>query len=163
MIGALAEKIDRNDGPRLEAGADRGRNPALQRSCVHVERRFIDIDEYRCRAGQCHRLPGRTERKGRAEHRIARADAFRHQHHQQRVGAAGAAHDMPGAAEIRESGLELGHFRAVDELAMSKHPSDGLVDGFAEPAALGADIDEGHGFERHMLVHGALRKFKKPV
>ena len=35
------------------------------------------------------------------------ADALGHQHHQQRVGAAGAAHDMLGAAEVGEIGLEL--------------------------------------------------------
>ena len=60
------------------------------------------------------------------------------------------------AAEGREFRLELRHFRAVDELAMRQHAGNRLIDGFAEPAALRADIDEGHGFCEHVLVHGAF-------
>ena len=107
MVGALPEQVDRDHRPRLEAELARGGDAALQRSRVHVEGRLIDIDEHRRRAGQRHRLAGRAERKGRAEHGIAAADALRHQHHQQRVGAAGAGHDMLGAAEGGEFGLEL--------------------------------------------------------
>ena len=55
------------------------------------------------------------------------------------------------------AGLELGHFRPVDELAMGEHAGNRLIDGFAEPAALRGDVDEGHGFGTQMLVHGALR------
>ena len=124
---------------------------------IHVEGRFVDIDEHRRRAGQRHGLAGRAERERRTEHRIAAADALGHQHHQQRIGAAGAGHDMLGAAEGRERGLELRHFRAVDELAMREHARDRLIDRFAEPAALRGDVDEGNGFGTQMLVHGALQ------
>ena len=103
MVGALPEQIDRNHRDRLEAEPLRRGDAALQRSRIDVEGRFIDIDEHRCRAGQRHRLAGRTKRKGRTEHRIAAADALGHQHHQQRVGAARAAHHMFGAAEARQA------------------------------------------------------------
>jgi hypothetical protein len=39
---------------------------------------------------------------------------------------------------------------------MGEHTGDRLIDGFAEPAALRADIDKGHGFCGHVLVHGAF-------
>ena len=108
MIGALAEQIDRDHRLRLQAERLCAvAMPRLSEAGIHVEGRFIDVDEYRRRAGQRHRLAGRTEGKGRTEHRIARADALRHQHHQQRIGAAGAGHDMLGAAERGELGLEL--------------------------------------------------------
>ena len=100
MVGALSEQVDRDHRDRLEAALLRGRDAALQRGCIHVEGRFIDIDEHRRRAGQRHRFAGRAERERRTQHRIARADLLGHQHHQQRIGAAGAAHDMLGAAEM---------------------------------------------------------------
>ena len=142
VVGALAEQIDRNHGLRLEALLLRRRDAALERGRVDIEGRLIDIDEHRRRTGQRHRLAGRAERKGRTEHRIARADIPGHQHHQQRVGAAGAAHDMPGAGEFGEQLFELRHFRSVDELAMGQHAPDRFIDRCAEPAALCADVDE---------------------
>ena len=102
MVGALSEQIDRDHGLRLQAELLCGRDAALQRSSVHVEGRFIDIDEDRRGARQRHNFAGRAERERRADDRIAAADALGHQHHQQRIGAAGAGHDMPGAAECRE-------------------------------------------------------------
>src|SRR6185369_16939349 len=53
--------------------------------------------------------------------------------------------------------LQREHLRPVDELAMGEHAADRLVDRLAEPAPLRADIDEGHGFRRHVLVHGVFR------
>src|SRR3954470_1158915 len=64
---------------------------------------------------------------------------------------------MAGAAEGGQFCLELRHFRAVDELAMRKHPPDRIVDRFAEPPALRGDIDEGHRFGTKMLVHRRLQ------
>jgi hypothetical protein len=78
-------------------------------------------------------------------------------HHQQRVGAAGAAHDMLGAAEGGKLRLELRHFRAVDELAVREHAGNRFIDCLAEPLALRADIDEGNRLCTQMLVHGALQ------
>jgi hypothetical protein len=49
------------------------------------------------------------------------------------------------AAENRKLGLKLRYFRAVDELAMRKHPPNRVVDRLAKPSALRADIDEWHG------------------
>jgi hypothetical protein len=40
---------------------------------------------------------------------------------------------------------------------MGEHPPDRIVDGLAETAALGADVDERYGFWTQVLVHGALR------
>ncbi len=142
MIGALPEQIDRDDRRWLEAELDCGRDAALQRVGVHVEGRFIDINEYRRRTGQRYRLPGCTKCKGRTEHGVAAADALGHQHHQQRVGAACASHHMIGPAESRELRLKLRHFRTVDKLAMGEHTRDRLIDGFAEPPALRGDVDE---------------------
>ena len=62
-------------------------------------------------------------------------------------------------AESRERCFKLGYFRAVDELAMGEYAGNRLVDRFAEPAPLRADIDEWHGFCEHMLVHGAFDGF----
>ena len=156
MVGALAEQVDRDHGPGLEAALLRGRDAALERGGIDVEGRLVDIDEHRRRADQRHRLAGRAEREGRAEHRVARADFLRHQHHQQRIGAAGAAHDMLGAAEMPQAPPPARDFRPVDELAMVEHAGDGLIDRFAEPPALRGDVDEGNGFWTHVLVHGAL-------
>ncbi len=64
---------------------------------------------------------------------------------------------MLGAAERGERRLELGHFRTIDELAMVEHAGDRLIDGFAEPAALRGNVDEGNGIGTQMLVHGALQ------
>ena len=62
MVGALPEQVDRDHADRLEAGLPRGRDAALQRRRIHVEGRFIDVDEHRRRAGQRHRLAGRGRR-----------------------------------------------------------------------------------------------------
>src|SRR6202022_680079 len=58
MVGALPEKVDRNNRPRREAELFRGRDAALQRIYVHVECPFIDIDEPRRRPGQRPRRTG---------------------------------------------------------------------------------------------------------
>ena len=73
------------------------------------------------------------------------------------VGPARAAHHVFGTAEFGEFGLELGHFRAVDELAVVEHAGNRLIDGSAEPAALRGEVDEGQGFWTKVLVHGALQ------
>ena len=66
---------------------------------------------------------------------------------------------MPGAAVVGERGLQRGHFRTVDELAMREHAGNRLIDRCAEPAALRDDVDERYGFWTQVLVHGALRGF----
>ena len=63
---------------------------------------------------------------------------------------------MLRAAEGRKLGLQLRHFGAVDELAMREHAPDRVIDRFAEPPTLRADIDERHGVGTKMLIHGAL-------
>src|SRR6266404_1101083 len=103
---------------------------------------------------------GGAECKRRTEYRIAAAHPLRHQHHQQRVGAARTAHDMLGATEGRKLGLKLSHFGAVDELAMAEHARNRLTEGFAEPVALRGDVDEGDWFGTQMLVHGAFLQIK---
>jgi hypothetical protein len=60
-------------------------------------------------------------------------------------------------AESRERRLKLCHFRTVDELAMGEHPTDSLIDGFAEPTTLRGNVDEWYGFWMLVLVHGALQ------
>src|SRR5437879_7299713 len=60
-------------------------------------------------------------------------------------------------AESREISLKLCHFRTVDELAMGEHPTDRLIDGFAEPSTLRGEVDERYGFWTQVLVHGALQ------
>ena len=62
---------------------------------------------------------------------------------------------MFGATVFGERLLQRRHLRAADELAVGEHAADCLVDRFAEPAALRADIEEGHGFGGHVLVHDA--------
>jgi hypothetical protein len=63
---------------------------------------------------------------------------------------------MLGAREGGEILLELRHFRTAQELAVSEHAGNRLVEGLAEPLALGCDIDEGDGLRTRELVHGAL-------
>ena len=156
MVGALSEHIHRHDGFRPETQLTRRGNTAFKRRHRHVEAGLIDIDEHRRRAGQRHGLSGCAECKGGTEHRIARADALGHQHHQKRIGTAGTAHDVLGPGKSREGGFELRHFRTVDELAMVKNAGDGLIDGLAEPPPLRGKVDEGNRFGTQVLVHGAL-------
>src|SRR5207244_2440376 len=61
------------------------------------------------------------------------------------------------AREFGKRLLQRGDFRAVDELAVSEHAADRLVDRLAEPAPLRADIDEGDRFGGHVLVHDAFK------
>ena len=156
VVGALAEQVDRDHGPGLQAALLCRRDAAFERSGIHVEGCSIDIDEYWRRAGQRHGFAGRAERERRTQDGVPRADFPGHQHHQKRVGAARAAHDMLGAAEIRQGLLQHGHFRTVDEEAMAGHARDCLVNRCAEPATLRAEVIEGNGFWTHVLVHGAL-------
>ena len=159
MVGGLPEQVDRHHRLGFETEPLRRRDPALQRGGIDVERRLVDIDEHRRRAGQRHGLAGRAEGEGRAQHGIARAKAFRHQHHQQRISATGDADDMLGAGKGREISLELRHLRAVDELAVIEHAGHRLIDRSAEPLALRADVDEGNGLRTQLLIHGGLRGF----
>src|SRR5258708_3499897 len=62
---------------------------------------------------------------------------------------------MFGATISGKHLLQLRDFRPADELAVIEHPFGRDIDRFAEPAALRADIDKGHGFWGH-LVHGAF-------
>ena len=155
-IGRLAEQVDRNDRDRLEAGLAGGRDAALERFRAHVEGRFVNIDIDRRRAGPRHGRSGGDEGEGRTQHGVARPDILRHHHHQDRVGAAGAADDVLGAGIDRKLLLELGNFGAVDELTMIENALHGGIERVAEPAALRGDIDEWNGFGTQMLVHGLV-------
>ena len=158
VVGALPEQVDGDDALRLEAEPLGGRDAAPERGQVDVEGSRIHVHEQRRRAGQCHALASGAEGEGRAQHRVARADALGHQHHQQRVGAARAGDDVLRAAERGKARFKLRHLGTVDELAMGENPAHGLVDGWAQAAALGADIDEGHGVGTVMLVHEPSQK-----
>ena len=65
-----------------------------------------------------------------------------HEDETQRIGPVRAADHVARAAECRQFGLERTHFRALDELAMRQDARDGVIDGAAEAAALGGDVDE---------------------
>ncbi len=127
MIGALAEQVDGNHGARLQAALLRRRDATPERTGIHVVGCFVDIDEHRRRAGQRHGFAGRAEGERWTQNGVPRADFPGHQNHQKRVGAAGAAHDMPGAAEIRQGLLQHGNFRTVDEEAVARHTRDRLI------------------------------------
>ena len=60
---------------------------------------------------------------------------------------------MARAAEGGQFGLQRAHLRALDELAMREHARNRLVDGAAEAAALGGDIDER---DRSLVQAGVL-------
>ncbi len=108
MVGALPEQIDRNDGPRLEAGAasrSRCRASAKLASMLNVAS-STSTNTGVAPVSATASPVAQNVKDGQSTASPA-ADALRHQHHQQRVGAAGAGHDMPGAAESREIGLEL--------------------------------------------------------
>src|SRR5215212_9773408 len=68
---------------------------------------------------------------------------------------------MARPAEGCEILLEGLHFRTHDELAMRQDARDRVIDGTAETAALGGNIDEGNrrGVETGVLVH-RLHNFK---
>ena len=93
--------------------------------------------------------------KAGTDHGVARPDPPRHQHQQQRIGAARAGDRVPRAAERRKLGLERAHFGSLDELAMRQHARDRVVDGAAEAAALGGDVDERDRllFKASVLIH----------
>ena len=129
----------------VEAGAARGRDGARGAVGRDVEGRGIDIGEHRRRAEERHHLGGRAEREGRADDGVAGADALRHQHQQQRVGAARAGHHVAGAAELGERRFERPHLGTENELAVLEHARDRGVDPAAEPAALGGNVDERDG------------------
>ena len=103
VVGRQAEQIDRDHRLGLEAVTLGGRDRALDARRIEIERVRIDIGEHRRRAEQHDHFGGGAEREGRTDHRVARADALRHQHQHQRVGAAGAADGIARAAKRRES------------------------------------------------------------
>ncbi len=142
VIGRQSEQVDRDDAARLEPIAFGRRDGAREAGHVDIEGLGVDIDEDRRRAEQRHDFGGGAEGEGRTKHGIAGADTLRHQHQQQRVGAAGATHRMAGPGERRKVGFELPHFRAHDELAVIEHARDRRVDCGTEPAALRGDVDE---------------------
>ncbi len=142
MLGRKPEQVDRQDHarrePRLLRGGDRPHD-ARRRD---VEGRLVDVGEHRRGAEQHHHLRGRAEREGRADHRIARPDALRHQHQRERVGTARAAHHVPRAAELRQRLLERAHLGAENELAVIEDARDRNVYLVAEPATLRCNVDE---------------------
>ena len=158
VVGALPEQIDRDDRFRLEAEPFCGGNTADERGRIHVEGLCVDIDKDRGGAGERRRLAGCAKGERWTDDGIPRPDALCHQHHQERVGAACAAHHMLCAAEGDERGLELGHLGTTDELAMREHAGHRLVDFLAQSLTLGANVDEGDLLRTQMLVHGALRR-----
>ena len=109
---------------------------------IEIECFRLDIGHHRRRAAERHHLGRRAEGEGGADHGVARSDPPRHEHEAQRIGPARAADRVARAAECRQLGLERAHLRSLDELAMREHARDGVVDGAAETAALGGDVDE---------------------
>jgi hypothetical protein len=118
------------------------RNRAGNARWSKVERGGIDIGENRRGPDQDDNFCGGAERECRANHGVARTDALRHQHEHQRVRATATADRVTRAAKRGQRTLELGHLRPLDELAMRRDAGNGVVDGAAQPATLGADVDE---------------------
>ena len=63
VVGALAEQVDGDHGPGLQAALLRRRDATPERGGIHVVGCFIDIDENRRRAGQRHGFAGGAECK----------------------------------------------------------------------------------------------------
>ena len=145
VIGRLAEKVDGDDARRPEVHPPRGRDRKLEARRVEVEAVLDDVDEDRRRAEPRHHLGRRREGEARADHRVAGADAFRHQHHGERVGAVGAGDDVARAAEGRKLRFERRDLRPEDVGAMVDDAQDRLVHCGADARALGAKVDEGQG------------------
>ena len=143
VIGGMAEEVDRDHHPRLQAQSPGVADRRLQAGRVEGEVAGADIDEHRRRPGGRHHFGGGHEGEGGHEHRVARPDALGHQHQLQGVGAVGAAHALAGAAEGGEAALQLGDLRPHDEAAMAQHPLDRPGNPLAQAAALGVEIDEG--------------------
>ena len=142
VIRGEAEKVDRNDHPRLEPKPRCGRHRAVTACRIEIERFRLDIGHHRRRAAQRHHLRRRAEGEGGADHGVTRSDPPCHEHEAQRIRPVRAADRVPRPAECRQLGLERTHFRTLDELAMRKDARDGVVDGAAEAAPLGGDVDE---------------------
>jgi len=156
VIRGLPEQINRNDRFRLEPALLGDRDAVFQRIGIDIERRFIDIDEDGRGAKKGHHLAGRAERKGRTDHSVARTNLLCHQHHQQRVGAAGAGDHMFRAAEGRKVRLQSRNFRPVDELAMRQHARDRIIDALAATVTLLDDVDERDSLSWRVLIHAIL-------
>ncbi len=142
VVGGQAEQIDRDHRLRRKAVAARGGDSRGQLLCVDIEGVGFDVDEDRRGADQRHHFGGGAEGERRADDGVAGTDALGAQRQHQRVGAAGAGDGMLGAAEGGELALEGAHLRAEHELAVVEHARDRGVDGGAETAALGRDVDE---------------------
>ena len=155
MVRRQAEQIDRHDHPRHEPASRGGRHGPPRAVGRDVEGLGIDICKYRGGAQQCYHFGGRAERERRADHRIAGADALGHQHHQQRVGAAGAGYRMAGPAKRRQCGFEFPHLGSEHELTMIEHARDRRIDAAAQAAPLRRHVDErnGRGGDPGVLVH----------
>ena len=155
VVGGLAEQIDRDDRLRLEPELARHRDRAGEALRIEIEAPLLHVHQHRRRADQRRDLGGGVEREGRHEHRVAGADALRHQRHQQRIGAAGAGDRVTGAAERREIGFDRVHLGAQDELAMAEHARDRIVDRAAKPPALGGNVNERDwtGVHADLLIH----------
>jgi hypothetical protein len=144
-IGRLAEQVDRDHAHRAQALALRGFDAGLEAGRVHVERVLEHVDEDGRRVIPGDDLRGRGEGEGRAQDRIARLDAQRHQAEAERVGAVGAGQYVLGAAERRQLLLQFGHLGAHDVLAVVDDAQHGFVHALADPAPLGAEVDEFDG------------------
>ena len=120
----------------------------------HSARRERDYLQAALRSRALHRgyvVPASAPREYRASRRAARRanqESF--------FVVAGSSGALAGVINInnivRHASLsgQLGYYAFVP------HAGNGLIDGFAEPAALRGDVDEGNGFWTHVLVHGAL-------
>src|SRR5262249_59094240 len=77
----------------------------------------------------------------------------------QRISAACARHGMARAAERRELGFESAHLGPQDELTMTQHARDRLVDRSPEASALRSNVDERnwHRIEAGALIHRDYR------
>src|SRR5580658_1958869 len=155
VIGRQAEQIDRDDDARLEPTPLRGCYGTLQAFWVDVEGVSLHVGQYRRRAKERHHFGCRVERKGRADHRVARPDLPGHEDEQKRIGSARTGDDMAGAAERREIDFERPDLRPLDELAVRKHASNRIVDAAAQAAALCGNVDERNrtAFKPRVLIH----------
>ena len=165
VVGREAEQINRDHRLRRQPGALGDRHRAGDALGIDIETLRLDIDENGRGADQRHHFGGGAEGEGRTDHCVAGADALGHQHQLQCVGAAGAAHGVFGAAELRQLRLERPHFRAEDELAMAEHARDRGIDGGPKPAALRGHVDERNHGRVRSLVHAnskPWRRFSRP-
>src|SRR5690606_3287764 len=139
-VEVSAEPVERDRNDSARAGGYSGAQPGRVEGVAHG----VDVDIHRPCAKQGDGFRRRDVGEARNDHLIAGPHADRHERNLERISSISDRHAVADANKVRQTLLQLLHFRSEDIATVSQHGGESSIKIRLDPFLLSGQIDEIH-------------------